>query len=72
VEPKAYRIRIKGHLDKSWSEWFDELVIAYAEDGTTTLTGLVADQPALFGLLLRVRDLGLQLVSLEPLSREAD
>ena len=72
VEPQAYCIRIKGHLDKSWSEWFDRLVIACAEDGTTTLTGIVADQPALFGLITKIRNLGLHLVSVEPAGGEPD
>ena len=72
VEPQTYRIRIKGHLDKSWSEWFDKLAIAYAEDGTTALTGVVADQPALYGLLVKIRNLGLHLVSVEPVDGEPD
>jgi hypothetical protein len=71
---KVYQIRVKGHLDSSWSEWFEGLTIAYEADGITVLTGLLADQPALHGLLIKIRDLGLPLVSVnhvEPDSKEA-
>jgi hypothetical protein len=57
------RIRVQGHLDGSWSEWFEGLVLTHEEAGTTVLTGTVIDQPALHGLLVRMRDLGLPLVS---------
>lgn len=57
-----YEIRVKGHLDSHWSEWFDGLTMILEEDGTTLLTGPVADQAALHGLLAKVRDLGLPLV----------
>ena len=63
MESRVYQIRIKGHLDDSWSEWFEGLRMTYEEDGTTVLTGPVADQPALHGLLVKIRDLGLPLVS---------
>lgn len=59
----VYRIRIKGHLDRRWSAWFDGLVILAEQDGTTTLTGPITDQPALHGVLVRIRDLGLCLLS---------
>jgi hypothetical protein len=58
-----YQIRVRGHLDQRWSVWFDGLTISHEPDGDTTLTGPVADQAALYGLLSRVRDLGLTLVS---------
>jgi hypothetical protein len=58
-----YEIRVRGHLDNSWSEWFEGLSVAYEEDGSTVLTGPVTDQPALHGLLAKIRDLGLPLVS---------
>lgn len=63
LESQVYQIRIKGHLNSSWSEWFEGLSITPEEDGTTVLTGPVADQPALHGLLVKIRDLGVPLVS---------
>jgi hypothetical protein len=60
-----YRIRVKGHLDSSWSEWFEGLTIANEVNGTTALTGTVADQAALHGLIAKVRDLGLPLLLVE-------
>jgi hypothetical protein len=62
--PVRYSIRVKGHLGPQWSEWFDRMTIILEEDGTTTLSGPIADQAALHGLLVRVRDLGLELVSI--------
>jgi hypothetical protein len=59
----AYEIRIKGHLDSRWAVWFDGLSLTTASDGTTTIHGPVADQAALHGLLQKVRDIGLPLVS---------
>lgn len=56
-------IRVKGHLDGRWAEWFGGLIITPEEDGGTLLTGPVADQAALHGLLKRIRDLGLPLLS---------
>jgi hypothetical protein len=64
-----YEIRLKGHLDARWATWFDGLTLATCSDGTTTIRGPVVDQAALHGLLHRVRDLGLPLISvtrLEP------
>jgi len=58
-----YRIRVKGHLGPQWSEWFDRMTVILEADGTTTLSGPIADQAALHGLLVRVRDLGLELIS---------
>jgi hypothetical protein len=58
-----YEIRIEGHLDGQWVDWFDGMSITLEEDGTTLLSGPVPDQPALYGLLRRVRDLGLPLVA---------
>jgi hypothetical protein len=58
-----YEIRLKGHLGTRWASWFDGLSIAHRSDGTTTIYGQVADQAALHGLLQKVRDLGLPLIS---------
>jgi hypothetical protein len=58
-----YQIRIKGHLDSQWTDWFEGLIITREEDGNTLLTGPVVDQAALHGLLKKVRDLGMPLVS---------
>jgi hypothetical protein len=63
-----YQIRLKGHLGREWTGWFDGLTITLEEDGDTLLTGPVVDQAALHGLLKKVRDLGLPLVSFWPLS----
>ena len=62
-EPELYEIRIKGHLDDRWADWFEGLTITLADNGDTLLTGPVVDQAALHGLLRKVRDLGLPLLS---------
>jgi hypothetical protein len=62
-KPECYEIRLKGHLDARWSTWFDGLSLSRESDGTTIIQGPVADQAALHGLLRKVRDLGLPLVS---------
>ena len=59
----VYQIRIKGHLGRQWTEWFAGLTITLEEDGDTLLTGPVIDQAALHGLLKKVRDLGMPLLS---------
>jgi hypothetical protein len=63
-QPVLYQIRIKGHLDSQWTNWFEGLTIRLEDDGDTLLTGSVADQAALHGLLKKVRDLGLALISI--------
>jgi len=62
-QPMVYQIRIKGHLGSGWSDWFGGLTITLSDNGDTLLTGPVVDQAALFGLLKKVRDLGMPLVS---------
>jgi hypothetical protein len=62
-EPRLYEIRIKGHLDDRWAAWFSGLTIIREDNGETHLTGMVVDQAALHGLLRKVRDLGMPLVS---------
>ena len=62
-EPMIYQIRIKGHLGPQWADWFGGLTITLEEGGETLGTGPVADQAALHGLLRKVRDLGLPLIS---------
>ena len=62
-QPTIYQIRIKGHLGQQWTDWFEGLTITPEEEGETLLTGPVIDQAALHGLLKKVRDLGLPLLS---------
>ncbi len=61
-----FEIRLKGYLDDRWMDWFDGLTITLEKDGDTLLTGPIIDQAALYGLLKKVRDLGLSLVSVRP------
>jgi hypothetical protein len=63
---QCYEIRLKGHLDDRWAEWFEGLTITLEDNGDTLLTGPLVDQAALHGLLKKVRDLGLSLVSVSP------
>ena len=61
-----YELCIKGHLDSQWTDWFEGLTITLEENGDTLLSGPVADQAALYGLLRKVRDLGMPLISVVP------
>lgn len=59
----TYRIRVKGHLDDRWSDWLGGMSIHLQEDGTSVLVGQVVDQAALHGVIIRIRDFGLPLLS---------
>jgi hypothetical protein len=62
-QPMVYQIRIKGHMGRQWADWFEELTITREDNGDTLLAGLIVDQAALYGLLKKVRDLGVPLIS---------
>lgn len=68
-QPVAYQIRIKGHLGRQWTDWFSGLAITLEDNGDTLLTGLIVDQAALHGLLRKVRDLGIPLISVSSRSQ---
>ena len=63
-QPTVYQIRIEGHLGHEWTDWFEGLAITLEDNGNTLLTGPVVDQSALYGLLKKVRDLGMPLFSI--------
>jgi hypothetical protein len=69
-EPEVYEIRVEGHLDDEWAEWFDGLSITREEDGTSVLTGPIADQSALHGLLVKIHGMALRLLSLQRIKTE--
>jgi hypothetical protein len=72
-EPMIYQIRIKGHLGRQWTDWFENLSITHEDNGDTLLTGPVVDQAALHGLLRGIRDLGMPLLSvIRPQPDQAD
>jgi len=64
-QPSVFQIRIKGHLGHQWTDWFDGMAITLEDDGNTLLTGPVVDQATLHGLIKKVRDLGMPLVSID-------
>lgn len=66
--PNEYEIRLKGHLDLRQNEWLEGFAMTYQPHGETVLVGQIADQAALYGLLLRIRDLGIPLLSLNDIS----
>ena len=67
-QPVIYQIRIKGHLGRQWTDWFGGLTITLEDNGDTLLTGPVVDQAALHGLLKKVRDLAMPLISVSPVT----
>jgi hypothetical protein len=67
-QPKIFEIRLQGHLDTLWAGWFDGMTITQTEDGKTVLSGSIADQAALHGILKKIRDLGLSLLSINPIN----
>ncbi len=69
-EPMLYQIRLKGHLDAQWADWFACLTVSLEANGDTLLTGPVADQAALHGLLKKIRDLGLPLSSVNAIETD--
>lgn len=69
-EPGHYEIRIKGHLPDRWSDWFASMTITLEDDGSTLLAGPVVDQAALYGLLKKVRDLGMPLLSVNRVEQD--
>jgi hypothetical protein len=75
-QPAVYQIKVQGQLDKSWSEWFDDMDVAFEYKpgctAITTLVGTVADQVALYGLLSRIRDLGLPLLLVQYVDCESE
>ena len=71
-EPGLYEICIKGHLENRWAAWFEGLTITLDDNGETRLTGRVVDQAALHGLLKKVRNLGLPLISVVPIAAGAN
>ena len=67
-----FQIRVRGHLNAEWSEWFDRMTIVPEADGITALTGVLADQAALYGVLIRIRNLGLPLISVNVIDQLAE
>jgi hypothetical protein len=71
-EPQLYEFRIEGHLGSGWSSWFEGMTIRHEKSGDTILLGPLADQTAVHGVLAKIRDLGLPLVSVNRVSRLTD
>lgn len=69
--PQYYKIRVKGHLDLSWSDWFDGMTINHQENGETLIAGTLVDQAALHGLLRKVSDLGIPLISVNEIANSS-
>ncbi len=71
-KPELTEICVQGHLDERWCDWFMGLTITHCENGDTRLTGLVPDQAALYGLLRKIRDLGIPLLSVNRVKLEQE
>jgi hypothetical protein len=69
---KIYEIRIQGHLEERWTAWFENLAFSYEEDDTTILRGPLEDQAALHGVLNRIRNLNLQLISVQTIEEKGE
>ena len=69
---QLYEIRVQGHLSSRWSGWFEGLVLSHQDDGTTLLTGAIVDQPAVHGLIIKIRDLGLPLLSVVRMGKDGE
>jgi len=70
--PATYQLRVEGHLDQYWARWFGDITLTQESDGTTSLTGVISDQAELHGMLIKIRDLGVTLISVtlvEPATR---
>lgn len=72
ADTPTYRITVQGHLDEHWAGWLGDVAFTRHDDGTSTLTAPVADQAALHGLLAKIRDLGIVLVSVAPTARDTE
>lgn len=70
--PQRYEIRVSGRLDARWATWFDGMTVTPTDDGSTAIRGALADQAALHGILRRVRDAGLPLISITPVHDQLD
>lgn len=71
-ESGRYEVRVNRHLDDHWAEWFGHVTLTRESDGTTTLCSLVLDQSALHGLLIKIRDLGMTLISVRAINGPTD
>jgi hypothetical protein len=70
TKPLLYAIRVRGHLNCGWSQWLEDLTISHEPNGDTLMTGPVRDQAALFGVLMRIRDLGMTLIAVHQIDQE--
>jgi len=71
-EFELHEIRVQGHLDRRWTDWLEDMTVTHENDGTTTLTGPLADQAALHGVLNKIRDLALPIVSVRRISPDTE